>query len=41
MSPVNDAIQLRKLLPDDEGAWEETDEARVRVFVARASEAAS
>ena len=31
---------LRKLLPDDEGTWEETDEARVRAFVARASEAA-
>jgi copper homeostasis protein len=40
MSPTNDAIQLRKLLPDDEGAWEETDEARVRALVARASEAA-
>jgi copper homeostasis protein len=40
MSPANDAVQLRKLLPDDEGAWEETDEARVRAFVARVSEAA-
>ena len=40
MSPVNDAVKLRKLLPDDEGAWEETDEARVRAFVALASEAA-
>lgn len=40
MSPSNDAIRLRKLPPDDEGAWEETDEARVRAFVARASEAA-
>jgi copper homeostasis protein len=40
MSPANDAVQLRKLLPDDEGAWEETDEARVRAFVARASQAA-
>jgi copper homeostasis protein len=40
MSPTNDAIHLRKLLPDDEGTWEETDEARVRAFVARASEAA-
>jgi copper homeostasis protein len=40
MSPANDAILFRKLLPDDEGAWEETDEARVRAFVVRASEAA-
>ena len=40
MSPTNEAIQLRKLLPDDEGAWEETDETRVRALVARASEAA-
>jgi copper homeostasis protein len=40
MSPANDAIHLRKLPPDDEGAWEETDEACVRAFVTRASEAA-
>ena len=41
MAPANEAIQLRKTLPDDEGAWEETDEARMRAFVALASEASS
>jgi len=39
MAPTNEAILLRKTLPDDEGAWEETDEARMRAFVALASEA--
>jgi copper homeostasis protein len=38
MAPANDAIRLRKALPDDEGAWEETDEERIREFVARAGE---
>ena len=28
-------VRLRKALPDDEGAWEETDEERVREFVQR------
>jgi copper homeostasis protein CutC len=26
-------VKVRKSLPDDEAAWEETDEARVRRFV--------
>ena len=39
MSPANESIQLRKTLPDDEGAWEETDEHRVRSFVRLATEA--
>jgi hypothetical protein len=38
MAPANDSIRLRKALPDDEGAWEETDEERIREFVARAGE---
>lgn len=33
MSPENDGIRLRKPLPADEGAWEETDERRIREFV--------
>lgn len=33
MEPVNDRLRLRKPLPEDEGAWEETDEARIRSFV--------
>lgn len=33
MAPVDDRIRLRKPFPDDEGAWEETDESRVRAFV--------
>jgi copper homeostasis protein len=28
-----DALRLRKPFPDDESAWEETDEARIREFV--------
>lgn len=32
---TNPAIRLRKALPDDDGAWEETDEERIRAFVAR------
>lgn len=31
------AIRLRKALPDDEGAWEETDEARIRALTTLAS----
>lgn len=37
MPSVNRAIHLRKSLPDDEGAWEATDEARVRDIVRRAN----
>jgi copper homeostasis protein len=33
MSPRRDDIQLRKALPDDEGAWEETDEERIDALV--------
>jgi copper homeostasis protein len=33
MRGANGAVRLRKPLPDDEGAWEETDEARVRALV--------
>jgi hypothetical protein len=33
MSPRSDAIRLRKTLPDDEGAWEETDEQRISALV--------
>ena len=36
---ANREIRLRKALPDDEGAWEETDEARVRAFVTLAANA--
>jgi copper homeostasis protein len=32
-------VKVRKPLPDDEAAWEETDESRVRRFVAVAQEA--
>jgi copper homeostasis protein len=32
-------VRLRKVLPDDEGAWEETDEGRVREFVQRVARA--
>jgi len=39
MTPANDGIRLRKALPADEDAWEETDEARIRDFVARVSTA--
>ena len=31
------AIRLRKPFPEDEGAWEETDESRIRAFVALAN----
>jgi copper homeostasis protein len=39
MTPRNSRVRLRKVLPDDEGAWEETDEARVRAFVRLAGQA--
>jgi copper homeostasis protein len=32
-SSASDGIRLRKTLPADEGAWEETDERRIREFV--------
>jgi copper homeostasis protein len=32
-SSASDGIRLRKALPADEGAWEETDERRIREFV--------
>jgi copper homeostasis protein CutC len=31
--PAHPAIRLRKSLPADESAWEETDEDRIREFV--------
>ena len=33
MAPFPRGIRLRKALPDDEQAWEETDERRIREFV--------
>jgi copper homeostasis protein len=33
MSSGTDGVRLRKPLPPDEGAWEETDERRIREFV--------
>jgi copper homeostasis protein len=33
MDPSADAIRLRKPLPEDEGAWEETDEKRISTLV--------
>lgn len=33
MSPRRDDVRLRKPLPEDEGAWEETDEMRIRELV--------
>lgn len=33
MTPFRSGIRLRKGLPDDEQAWEETDERRIREFV--------
>ena len=37
MAPSTSCLRLRKPLPVDEGAWEETDEDRVRSFVRLAS----
>jgi len=34
--PLRPGLTVRKALPDDEAAWEETDEARIRRFVAAA-----
>lgn len=33
MSPYPAAVRLRKMLPEDEQVWEETDEGRIREFV--------
>ena len=38
-APARNGIRLRKPLPDDEGAWEETDEGRIRELVQRANAA--
>jgi len=35
--PLRPGVKVRKALPDDEAAWEETDEARVRRFVSAAN----
>ncbi len=40
MSPVNERVRFRKPMPDDEGAFEETDEDRVRTIVTLAAGAA-
>jgi copper homeostasis protein len=37
--PLPEGVKVRKALPADEGAWDETDEARVRSFVGVASTA--
>ena len=34
--PLRPGLTVRRALPDDEAAWEETDEARIRRFVAAA-----
>jgi copper homeostasis protein len=34
--PLRAGLKVRKALPDDEAAWEETDEARIRSFVSAA-----
>jgi copper homeostasis protein len=34
--PLRPGLKVRKALPDDEAAWEETDEARIRRFVSAA-----
>ena len=35
--PLRPGVKVRKALPDDEAAWEETDEARMRRFVSVAA----
>lgn len=37
--PLRPGLKVRKTLPDDEAAWEETDEARMRSFVSVAKRA--
>jgi copper homeostasis protein len=39
MTPRNAAVRIRKLLPEDDGAWEETDASRVSMFVTLARQA--
>jgi copper homeostasis protein len=41
MPLANPRVRLRKALPEDEGAWEETDEARVRALVTLAASASA
>lgn len=40
MTAAHSRIRLRKALPEDDGAWEETDEARIRAVALAASAAA-
>jgi copper homeostasis protein len=37
MTPDNERVRFRKAMPPDEGAWEETDESRIREIVRLAS----
>lgn len=37
MTPDNERVRFRKAMPADEGAWEETDESRIREIVRLAS----
>ncbi len=37
--PLRPGVKVRKALPDDEAAWEETDETRMRRFVSVAKRA--
>jgi copper homeostasis protein len=37
MTPDNERVRFRKAMPSDEGAWEETDESRIREIVRLAS----
>jgi copper homeostasis protein len=39
MYPGNSRIRLRKVLPEDDGAWEETDESRIRAIGSAAGNA--
>jgi copper homeostasis protein len=41
MTPASSHVRFRKGLPEDEGAWEETDESRVSMFVTLAGKASS
>jgi copper homeostasis protein len=40
MTPGNAGVRIRKMLPEDDGAWEETDASRVSMFVTLARQAA-
>jgi len=37
MTPVNERVRFRKAMPEDEAAWEATDESRIREIVRLAS----